>query len=97
MTLDILKEIHSLIITEIDKRLELKNICMAIMKNGKRCNKKAKQNNLCKKHENATNVIKTRQSFSCVLYHTHLPSIEFMDNCPKCLSLNKTKNRKLIQ
>ena len=81
--------IHNFIINEIDNHLKLEKICKAIKCNGKRCTSKVNLDNLCKRHEKVQNIklIQERKQFSCVLYHTHLPCNNFVQNCPKCNTL----------
>ena len=97
---NILIDVRNYFISEIDKIVEksyLKRKCMAIKNDGTRCTRNIKSCNqndkVCKLHEKAKNVslMNERKSFSCVLYHNHLPN-ELNLNCPKCNLIKTTTN-----
>lgn len=99
-THNILLDVRKYILIEFDKIIEqlyLKRKCMAIKNDGKRCTRTIKSCNrdvkLCKIHEKSRNVslVNERKSFSCILYHNHLPN-ENNSNCPKCNSIKRATN-----
>lgn len=71
-------------------RDDFKPICCAKNKNGKPCSNIASINNkLCKKHKTFT--LNERKTCD-IIYHNHLPSIKFCENCPRCLISNYQVN-----